>query len=153
MPKELNLHSMTDRARKVIGLAADTAVQRGDCYISVEHLLVGLLREGSITSLDVLGKMATAIVAARDEAIKAATESLPAEVAPDLADAAQSWARGEMRDYPDPRILYAAATLGIVREYDPAYGVIAPYELALARELGIIQEKGSEDRDSTAHSV
>lgn len=144
MPKELNLNSMTDRARKVIGLAADTAAQRGDCYIGVEHLLVGLLREGSIASLDVLGTMATAIVAARDEAIKAATEALPAEVTPDLADAARSWARGEMRDYPDPRILYAAATLGIVREYDPAYGVIAPYELALARELGIIQEKGSE---------
>jgi len=44
----------TDRARKTMGLARQEALDRGHDYIGTEHILMGLVWEGSGTALDVL---------------------------------------------------------------------------------------------------
>ena len=49
--------SFTPRVKRVLENALREAMQMGQSYISTEHLLLGIAREGEGTALDVLGRM------------------------------------------------------------------------------------------------
>ena len=49
--------SFTPRVKRVLENAMREAMQMGQSYISTEHLLLGIVREGEGTALDVLGRM------------------------------------------------------------------------------------------------
>ena len=71
---------LTPRAKKVIELAVDEARRLNHHYVGTEHLLLGLLREGSGIGAGVLEDLGVSLDRARQEVIRAlnyATGSLP----------------------------------------------------------------------------
>ena len=51
--------SFTPRVKRVLENSLREAMQMGQSYISTEHLLLGIVREGEGTALEVLGRMGT----------------------------------------------------------------------------------------------
>ena len=49
--------SLTPRAKRVVDNSLREAMQMGKSYISTEHLLLGIVREGEGTAIDVLRKL------------------------------------------------------------------------------------------------
>ena len=49
--------SFTPRVKRVLENSLREAMQMGQSYISTEHLLLGIVREGEGTALDVLGRL------------------------------------------------------------------------------------------------
>src|SRR5680860_1177060 len=74
----------TERARTVILEAQAEATDRGDNYIGCEHLLVGLLREGTGLAAVVLAERSVTVDAARG-AIDELVGPRPMAVPPDKA--------------------------------------------------------------------
>ena len=69
-----------DRAKRVLALAQDEAIRFNHNYIGVEHLLLGLMREGegaAARALDALGvdlaKIRTAVERPREQTVQLAT--------------------------------------------------------------------------------
>ncbi len=73
---------LTPRAKKVIELAVDEAMQMHSDYIGTEHLLLGLLREGQGVASGVLSSHGATLEKAR-EATKVELDMLPGQGTPD----------------------------------------------------------------------
>jgi len=66
---------LTPRAKKVIELAVDEARRMNNSYISTEHLLVGLLREGEGVAVGVLESLGLTLDKARSEILRILSQS------------------------------------------------------------------------------
>ena len=61
------LERFTDRARKVMGLARQAAINHQHTYIGTEHILLGLVQEGSGVAANVLKNMDVDLAKVRAE--------------------------------------------------------------------------------------
>ena len=57
----------TERARKVVVLAQEEAQSFGHAYIGTEHLLLGLIREGSGIAAQALGRLNVTLSGSREQ--------------------------------------------------------------------------------------
>jgi ATP-dependent Clp protease ATP-binding subunit ClpC len=75
----------TARAKKVLELSLREALQLGHNYIGTEHILLGLIREGTGVAAQVLAKLGVDLTRARQEVLRL-LNGRPAEAAADTAD-------------------------------------------------------------------
>ncbi len=116
----------TERARKVVLEAQAEATEKGDTYIGCEHLLVGLLREGTGLAATVLAERSVTV-----DAVRAAIDELvgprPTPVPPDKALATIGIDLGQVRAR-----LEATFGPGALRAPPPPFTPLAKESLELA---------------------
>src|SRR5918911_3752351 len=76
----------TDRARRVVVLAQEEALQLGHNYIGTEHILLGLIREGEGVAAQVLVKLGADLNRVRQQVLQLLSGS-PGKEAPAEASA------------------------------------------------------------------
>ena len=64
----------TPRAKEVLKLALDEAVQLGHRYIGTEHILLGLIREGDSVAAQVLTGLGADLAGTREQVIRVLDE-------------------------------------------------------------------------------
>ena len=67
----------TPRAKKVLELSLREALQTGHNYVTTEHLLLGLMREGEGVAAQVLIKLVSDLEQMRAQVIRHLSESRP----------------------------------------------------------------------------
>ncbi len=68
---------LTPRLKKILELAVDEAQRRKDAHVGTEHLLLGLLREGTGIAVDALARLAVSPARAREETLRVLSERPP----------------------------------------------------------------------------
>jgi len=76
-------NDFTDKANKSLNFAMKTAGELGHTYIGSEHLLVGLMREGSGIAYTVLSEKGLSAQALMEELARSVGRGAPTELAPD----------------------------------------------------------------------
>ena len=116
--------NFTDRAKKVFVLANQEAQRMNHNHIDTEHILIGLIKEGSIGA-DVLKKLGVTRNNAREEYEKIVRSGPDATIAGELPLTPQSektieYAIEEARNLNDGDIDTEHILLGLIREQDKA---------------------------------
>jgi ATP-dependent Clp protease ATP-binding subunit ClpC len=116
--------NFTDRAKKVFVLANQEAQRMNHNHIDTEHILIGLIKEGSIGA-DVLKKLGVTRNNAREEYEKIVRSGPDATIAGELSLTPQSektieYAIEEARNLNDGDIDTEHILLGLIREQDKA---------------------------------
>jgi len=130
---------LTDRARKVMSLANEEAQRFNHEYIGTEHLLLGLLKEGSGTGANVLKNLDVDLRKVRNEVgklVKAGPMALRLGKLPQTPRARQviDYAIQEARNLNHNYVGTEHLLLGLLREHD---GVAAQ----VLRQLGLSLEE------------
>jgi ATP-dependent Clp protease ATP-binding subunit ClpC len=68
---------LTPRLKKILELAVDEARRRKDRHVGTEHLLLGLLREGTGIAMDALARLAVSPERVREEIHRVLSERSP----------------------------------------------------------------------------
>lgn len=120
---------MTDQARRVLALAAEEARKLAHDYVGTEHILLGLVEEGSGLAADVLEAFGVTPGAVRDEVERLVTRGPAATAIRDLpltprAKRALEFADDEARLVSQRSIDAEHLLLGLVREQDGVAGQV-----------------------------
>lgn len=135
-------------AKRAMELALREALSLGSNYIGSEHLLLGLLREDSVTvptpfngALVVLGDLAVEPEAIRNEVVRAVSGKAPMADEPALAPwrprKSASPEDAVMRANDDKRVWVAAMAAALGRVY--AYPIDAPAEAATEADAALVE--------------
>src|SRR5512132_890647 len=150
----------TERGRKVVFYAQEEAQKFGDAYVSTEHLLLGLVREGDSVACRVLEKLGVSLNRSRAEVEKQlprgdARPSQDMTLTP-RAKRVIDLAYDEARNLNNNYIGTEHLLLGLIREGDGLAGrVLAKLGVELEkarREVMALQDNETQSRGTSSRS-